>query len=252
MLEQMKDLPDGVVGLRATGKISKEDYESIVIPIFETARRQGERIRFLYHFGPDFDGFTPLAAWQDMRLGMRYLRLFEKCAVVSDLQWIQTASRAIAVTMPCPVRVFDNDAIEDAMTWLQASAVSSLDHRVLPDRGVVVIEPKGTLRAEDFDALESDVDAWIDGAGGTLHGMVVKAREFPGWKNLGSAIRHIRFIKDHHKKIRRFAWAADSKLAALAPPLAKHFVDAEVKRFGADEVDEAISWASQESAIAYR
>lgn len=245
MLEKINDLPNGVLGVRATGKVSKEDYEDAVLPYFDEARQKGDRIRFLYQFGPEFEGFTARAAWEDMRLGMRYLRLFERCAVVSDLQWIRRASRAVGVTMPCPVRVFENDGFQDAVAWLLEPVAPTLSYEILPDRGVVVVEPKGKLRAEDFDAFESDVDAWIEGAGGTLQGIVVRAHEFPGWKDLGTTLRHIRFVRDHHRQVRRLAWAVDSKLASIGPTLAQHFVEADIKRFDADHLKSAVKWASQ-------
>ena len=58
MLERINDLSPGVIGLRAVGKVSKEDYEQVLEPILDDARREGRRIRFLYQFGPEFEGFT--------------------------------------------------------------------------------------------------------------------------------------------------------------------------------------------------
>jgi len=51
------------------------------------------------------------------------------------------------------------------------------------------------------------------------------------------------FVRDHHRAVERVALAADSKLASLAPHLAEHFVQAEVKDFGFDELDAAVAWA---------
>lgn len=55
-----KDLPPGVVGVRAVGVVSKSDYERTFPPILNEARRFGNRIRFLYELGPEFEGFTPV------------------------------------------------------------------------------------------------------------------------------------------------------------------------------------------------
>jgi hypothetical protein len=59
-----------------------------------------------------------------------------------------------------------------------------------------------------------------------------------------SLLRHVRFVRDHHRKVPRVALAADSKLASLAPPLAEHFVQAEVRGFRYDELESAIAWAA--------
>ncbi len=72
---------------------------------------------------------------------------------------------------------------------------------------------------------------------------MIHAREFPGWENLGSLWRHLRFVRDHHRKVKRFALAADTKLASLAASLAEHFGQAEVKRFPYEELEAATAWA---------
>jgi hypothetical protein len=245
MIDRLRDLPAGIDGLRAKGRITREDYETVVQPICEEARSQGRRIRFLYHLGPEFEGFTAGGAWEDARLGLRYLRLFERCAIVSDIGWVRESSRLVGAIMPCPVKVFSNREWQDALAWLSTPATEggAVAHRLLPESGVLVVEPERPLRAEDFDALALTVDPWIE-AHGELRGVVIHAREFPGWENLGALLRHLRFVRDHHRLVRRIALAAGGKLADLAPRLAEHFVAAEVRHFDYDDVDRAIAWAS--------
>lgn len=244
MFEGINEMPAQLIGLCATGTVSEKDYERVVIPLFEEARRKGRRVRVFIHFDPEFEGFTAAAAWEDVTVGWRYLRLFERCAVVGDQKWIRTGARAVGAMLPCPVRVFGNGERQAAIEWLRAPLKTALDFRVLPDRGVVVVEPQGRLSAGDFDTLEAAVDDWIDTGGGAVNGLVIHAREFPGWEDLGSAWRHIRFLRDHHRQIPRVAFASDSKLAALAPTLAQHFAKAEIERFDWDALDDAIRWAS--------
>ena len=55
------------------------------VPLLDEARREGRRIRFLYQVGPEFEGFTPAAAWEDAKIGLHSVRLFDGCAVVTDL-----------------------------------------------------------------------------------------------------------------------------------------------------------------------
>jgi len=243
MLERIDNLPAGVWGLRASGKVSRDDYERVVLPYLDAVRQHGTRVRFVYQLGPQFTGFTPGAAWEDFRVGVRYLRLFERCAVVSDIDWVRTATQFAATVMPCPVRVFSNDALQEAIDWLVAPRESSITFRMIPERGVLVVEPHAKLQAEDFDGLEAAADAWIESADGSLRGVVVHARQFPGWENLGSLLRHLRFVRDHHRRIRRVAVAVDGMVAQMAPALVDHFVQAELKQFGADDLEPAIVWA---------
>ncbi|MFE1176120.1 STAS/SEC14 domain-containing protein [Streptomyces sp. NPDC058773] len=244
MLERLKDVPAGVDAVKAAGTVSKTDYERVIEPLVSGARSEGRRIRFLYEFGPEFRSFTPGAGWEDLKIGMSSLRLFEGCAVVSDIGWIRESTRLTSFLMPCPVHVFGNQERDDALRWLSSLPEGpAISHRLLPETQVLVAEIERPLRTQDFDALALAVDSWLE-AHEELAGVVVHAREFPGWENVGSLLRHVRFVRDHHRKVRRVALAADSKLAGLVPHLANHFVQAEVRRFGYDELDGAVAWSA--------
>jgi len=243
MLELIPDLPAGIDGLRATGAVSKGDYDRVVAPLLERARREGRRIRLLYHFPPEFESFTPGGMWEDASLGLRHLRLLERCAVVSDRSWILLATRAFATLLPCPTRTFRDAEWNEALAWLGAPVTAPhLEHRLIEERGVLLVQPHGPLGPEDFDAIALTVDPWIE-SGRELNGLVVHVRAFPGWESIGGFVRHVQFVRDHHRKIRRVALAADGRLAKLAPALVETFVAAEVRHFAADEVDRAIEWA---------
>lgn len=244
MLELVPDLPQGITGLRATGTVSKDDYDDVVYPLLSEARRDERRIRLLYHFPAEFDGFTPGAAWEDANLGFRHLRLFERCAIVSDKEWLRNVSRGVAMLLPCPIKVFANAEWDGALAWLGAPRAAGVEHRLIPDRHVLVIEPSAKLGVEDFDAIAATVEPWLE-SGGELRGIVVHAREFPGWETIGSFFRHVRFVQQHHRKIRRVALAADGAIAKLAPTLVEALVDAEVRRFEFDELEWAIEWAAR-------
>ncbi len=242
MLERLQDLPSGIEGVKAVGRVSREDYERVFDPLMDAARREGRRIRLLYQFGPGFEGFTPGAAWEDAKLGLASLRLFDGCAIVSDVGWIRESTRLVGFVMPCPVKVFGNEQLGDAVEWLRALPEGAAVSHRLSGSGVLVVEVRQPLRAQDFDALAATADGWIE-VHGTLPGIVIHAREFPGWQNLGGLIRHVRFVRDHHRKVRRVALASDSRLADLAPRLAEHFAQAEIRRFGYDALEEAVAWA---------
>ena len=243
MLERLMGLPDGVDGLRAHGKITKHDYERVVRPLLDDARRQGRRLRLICRLDPEFEGITATALWEDVRLSVKHLYDFERCAVVSDADWVRRATRFGASIIPCPVAVFDHDHWEEALQWVSASPQpDQLSHKKFTEWGVVVLEPKGPLRTEDFEALARSLDPWI-AQQGKLRGIVVHVRSFPGWQNLGAFLRHVRFLRDHRDKARRLALATDAPIARIAPRIVARFVDAEVKRFRYEELEQAIAWA---------
>ena len=49
-------------------------------------------------------------------------------------------------------------------------------------------------------------------------------------------------MNEHHKKIRKVAMVSDSKILTIGPKIAAHFVSAEVRHFGYDELEVAKKW----------
>lgn len=116
-----------------------------------------------------------------------------------------------------------------------------ISFQILADEGIVIIEPSGPLERSDFERLTTEVDRHIKLKGG-LNGVLIHARSFPGWEDFAGFTSHMKFVKDHHKKVKRVAVVADSKLLTIGPSIAKHFVSAEIKHFDYGEMDAAHHW----------
>ena len=75
---------------------------------------------------------------------------------------------------------------------------------LLSDAGVLVVEPKGALSAEDFREISRGIDPYIREKG-KLTGLLIEAASFPGWDSFGALIEHLKFVHDHHRNIHRVA-----------------------------------------------
>lgn len=120
-----------------------------------------------------------------------------------------------------------------------------IKHELLADDGIVVVSPEGRLEAADFEQLAATVDPYIE-AHGKLHGILIQAEAFPGWKDFAGLLSHLRFVKDHHRKIVKVALVTDSKAGVVAESLAKHFVSAQIKHFDFTDKNQALVWLKQE------
>jgi hypothetical protein len=247
MLERIPDVPDGIDAFRAVGKLTEDDYEQTVEPLLDEARSQGRRLRLLLQFGPEYEGFTAGAVWgktETWRHHPSLLRMIDGYAFVSDVRWIREWIHLVGFLVPFPLRAFGNEERDAAVAWLGSLPEGpGVTHRLLPEQGVLVVEVTEPLRAQDFDALAATADAWL-ATHEAMPGVVLHARAFPGWENIGGLLRHVRFVRDHHHAVRRVALAVDSPMADLAPRLAEHFVKAELRRFGYDDLDDAVAWAA--------
>jgi hypothetical protein len=242
MIEKLTDLPAGILGLRVEGKITSEDYHKVVGPLVEEAMRNRQGIRAIVEFD-SFGGMTPAALWTDVRLGVRALRHWTGCALLTDLRWARRATRFAAFFAPFPVDVFGRAERLAAIAWLRGLPTpAGIEPRLDPESGVVVVEADSPLGAPDIDALESTVDTWL-AQHAELRGLVLHAPGVPGWRNVAGLSRHVRFVRDHQRHIRRVAVAVDGPVARFVPELAGRLMHPQVRHFGYDELDAARDWA---------
>lgn len=119
MLKPIQDLPRGISGIIARGTVTKHDYEATLRPILRRAEAEKEPVRLMYVFGPDFEGFTPAAAWEDVNLAFEHMEDFERCAVVSERRWVKAASQLAGALTPARVREFAPAEWDEAVAWLK-------------------------------------------------------------------------------------------------------------------------------------
>ena len=106
---------------------------------------------------------------------------------------------------------------------------------------ILVISPQGALESADFDKITQEVDEHLQ-ARGELAGLLIQAESFPGWEDFEALLTHLRFVRGHHKKIKKVAIVTDSGFLTFVPRVADHFVHAEVKHFNYGEKPAALAW----------
>lgn len=110
-------------------------------------------------------------------------------------------------------------------------------------RAILHVRPQEPLAQSDFESLAAVVDPFISETG-DLAGLVIEAHRFPGWSSFAALVAHLRFVRDHHRHIRKIAVVTDSPMANLAEHLVSHFVSAEIRQFPAAGFEEAVHWIS--------
>lgn len=98
------------------------------------------------------------------------------------------------------------------------------------------------LTEADFKGLTDIIDEYLRDCG-DLNGIVIVSKEFPGWDDFEAFISHIKFVRKHHRMIKKVALVTSSALLSAAPLLIDHFVNAKARHFDFNEIDEAKEWA---------
>ena len=114
----MNDLPDNVLGISAQGKITGTDYETILIPAIEERLKTNKKIRILYQLGSNFTGFDLNAMLVDTKMGMKHLSAWDRIALVSDHELINTFANFFGHLLSCELRIFKNAELEEAKKWI--------------------------------------------------------------------------------------------------------------------------------------
>ncbi|HEX4140329.1 MAG TPA: STAS/SEC14 domain-containing protein, partial [Candidatus Methylacidiphilales bacterium] len=91
-----------------------------IVPAVEKKLKTHPKIRFLYHLGEDFSGYSLEAMWDDAVLGTRHFTAFEKAAVVTDAEWVRNSVAFFRFLIPCPTRIFHNNELAAATEWINA------------------------------------------------------------------------------------------------------------------------------------
>ena len=120
MIEPIEDMPAGTVGLRASGKLSKADYQEILEPTLAKGIESGE-LRLVFVL-TDFHGLDHGAWIEDAKTGLNALvrdhSAWKRFALVTDVEWVARAMRMFAWLTPGEVTVQDLGQLDEAKEWV--------------------------------------------------------------------------------------------------------------------------------------
>jgi hypothetical protein len=118
MLQKISGLPSYVAGFRATGEVSKEDYQSILIPEIERVDKEHGHIHFLMVLDTPAKNFT-IGAWlQDAMQGLKHYRGWKKIAIVTDEKGIEKFTDLFSALVPGKAKGFPLAQESEARSWV--------------------------------------------------------------------------------------------------------------------------------------
>ncbi|WP_396929907.1 STAS/SEC14 domain-containing protein [Mycolicibacterium sp.] len=120
MIEVLSDMPEGVTGIRVSGKVSGDDLKAFK-PAMDDLMKPGGDIRIVEVIDSDYEGFGRGGLVEDLKLGLGTLfsrhSAFKRVAVVSDKEWVVHTIHLVGWLMPGEVQVFGLDELDQAKQW---------------------------------------------------------------------------------------------------------------------------------------
>lgn len=118
MLTLINDVPANVLAVAATGEVTGADYKNVLIPAVEEKLKIYKKLRFLYHLGTTFDGFSLAAMAEDAWVGLGHPLSWEKIAFVSDHETLNNFARFFRHFISGDVRIFKESELNEAKKWI--------------------------------------------------------------------------------------------------------------------------------------
>jgi universal stress protein A len=112
-----EETPRNVIAVRVFGKLTGEDYRSLV-PVLEERLRQMRQVNLIIEL-EDFQGWELDAAWGDLKFGIEHNRRIDRLAVVGERDWERWMTKIAGWFLHGEVRYFDHDDIDDAWAWIE-------------------------------------------------------------------------------------------------------------------------------------
>jgi hypothetical protein len=104
------------IELTMIGKLTHEDYK-VFVPMIDKALKgaKGLEVDLLVDMR-GFKGWEMLAAWDDMKFGLKHRNDFSKMAIVGDKKWEEISTKMMSHLMSGKSKFFKSR--EKALTWL--------------------------------------------------------------------------------------------------------------------------------------
>ena len=117
MITLIPEIPENVAAFKASGEITKEDFENLVIPCVKAKVNTFQELNFLLLLDTDVGHFTRGAWFQDALLGLKNITKWNHEAVVSDSEGVQKFTKIFNALTPGEFKAFPLSDLHTAIDW---------------------------------------------------------------------------------------------------------------------------------------
>jgi hypothetical protein len=118
-IELSEDAAMKLLEVKASGKLSAEDYEAFEPAVSKLIEAVGKiKILFVMH---DFHGWELGAVWEDIKFATRHCRDVEKIAMIGEKSWQKWMSSICKPFTMSSIKYFEAGDQDAARAWLSES-----------------------------------------------------------------------------------------------------------------------------------
>ncbi len=117
MIVQIPGLPDNMVGFRADGEVTKEDFEIVHLQVANLVEKTA-KLNYLLFLDNSPADFT-MGAWlQDALLGVKHITKWNRAAIISDSETVIGFTDVFSKLMPGEFRGYHKADYNKAVDWV--------------------------------------------------------------------------------------------------------------------------------------
>ena len=108
------------VRFRLSGKITDEDYETVLIPTITGILDWHAKVNCAMEFTDEYEGYELGAMWEDTKFGLKHKNDFGRVAVVGASRWIEWGVKIGSKLMDGELRTFPSEEADKGWEWVKA------------------------------------------------------------------------------------------------------------------------------------
>jgi len=117
VIEVIANAPAGVLAFKASGAVGPDDYRLVVKPVIDVEIAAGRKLRLVVVLDDSATNSADRSGWEDLGLGLSFLRRVKRIAVVTDQAWIADQMARFGWLLARRLRVFPGNEVGAAMAW---------------------------------------------------------------------------------------------------------------------------------------
>ena len=117
-MEQIHDVAEHVFAILASGDVTKEDYERVLLPGLEAHSKKQDKINLMLMLDTDISNLS-IGAWiQDMWAGIKHFTKWNRVAIVTDQKGVEKFTDMFSYVVPGEFKGFTMAEANKAKSWV--------------------------------------------------------------------------------------------------------------------------------------
>ena len=123
MITQIKNIPNAMVGFRASQEVTKDDFDKVVLPAVAELIQRTDELNYMLVLDTPLKNFT-IGAWiKDALLGLNNLNKWNRVAIISDSESLNSFTNMFGKIMPGDFKGYAPEQMDEAIEWVSGQGI---------------------------------------------------------------------------------------------------------------------------------